>query len=1302
MTTAITTESERMGATSTASQAAGVGVGTILSGGDAVNAAERLLCGSAAVLEPARAEGFALAGLPAASLYGAGGATSAAAPYVSHRSRLSPPSQPFGAFELVAESVQQAVDHSAVAHRLVSGLGTAGACVLPAPLASELSFVRMPKGAAVRAELDGDAPESLIAKVFEATAKELGRPCRPFTGLHVDGADHLIVATGPAAPVARRLVDLLRGRAVSCGVISVALVRPLLPALAELLRMRTSVIVIDDPADEAGLLLSEVRAALKDATVPVIGVPYVPGAEAELIARVAGALGTEINGDAGGLRLGPPPVPARSLFVGAAPADRWSDELLRGALSWVGDRVSVARPEKAVPGAVVLSVARVGLRPGPLERLDGLDVLFVSHPRLLFPALVSRLRQGGTLLIQSSAVDAQALWAELGPARVKAIADHGVRVMWLDARRADGTFDGDFEPRLLLQGGILGVFEALDTVLPVGQGSRVPQGAGTDLLRLGAAAVHEAGAPPASLPASAQPLHTVPRLQAAPVDGPDLAWRDAIRQFHVTGQGGWTGADPLPTLPLMPLLLGSLIGAAPRELPLVLTGSGAGPVAQPLRQVIADAVAAYEAVGGASVAVGPNIDRLLRVAARALGSGAPMPLAEVMEGALASFVADFQVSAEAAQALNAETAHIKSSLPAGARAVGLGRHAVLALHAAATAQVRTRAVDLVTAEVRDLLHKLRDLLRVDDVKAPSGRSESALVAGVGASGQDLFDASALADTLRPRRGPTQMTPERRNRVEETIAQLDAWLGRRRKQAVLLHSGLLSGVTMPDFEIVAHPNPLEAAIGAFDGASSQVAALLRAVRRARLEAAGRYDAALHDAPIGRLSWESFTPDELRLVPPVLVVQEAAAVWRGLASFSNLLRSGRPVQIIALEGAMGWGADAAAGLAPEHFGIGYLAVAHRDVFVLQGTLARPVHLAAGLSRMAKSTRPAIALVAEPAWGGAVPESVQLEAAFQGRGTPCFVHDPAAGPTWAERFDLSENPAANAAWATGGADVVGADGAPTRAEGAFTFAHAAALDPDARSHLRIIPPTAWGDEQIQVAAWLESGDDGAPRVPYIDVVDEEGVVRRAVISRDLAWAARNRAQFWRVLQELAGTNNEHAVRAAAAARVTANDEAEERLAAAAAQHAVDLQQARAETAREALEKVARVLLDLDLAAPAVAAATAPAAPKVAAPVKAAAVAEAAPAPAVVVEEEEESFDEAYIDTMLCTTCNECINLNGRMFKYNADKQAVLADVTAGTYAQLVTAAEKCTARCIHPGKPRKGDDSATADVLARAAAL
>jgi ferredoxin len=130
--------------------------------------------------------------------------------------------------------------------------------------------------------------------------------------------------------------------------------------------------------------------------------------------------------------------------------------------------------------------------------------------------------------------------------------------------------------------------------------------------------------------------------------------------------------------------------------------------------------------------------------------------------------------------------------------------------------------------------------------------------------------------------------------------------------------------------------------------------------------------------------------------------------------------------------------------------------------------------------------------------------------------------------------------------------------------------------------------------------------------------------------------------------------------------------------------------------MERLAAVLMSPDGLAAAAPAAVRP----VVAPPAAAA---AEPAPVEEAPEEEAlSFDEPYIDSALCTTCNECTELNGQLFRYNADKQAFIADLAAGTFAELVKASELCPVRCIHPGKPRSDDSTATPELIARAAAF
>ena len=77
----------------------------------------------------------------------------------------------------------------------------------------------------------------------------------------------------------------------------------------------------------------------------------------------------------------------------------------------------------------------------------------------------------------------------------------------------------------------------------------------------------------------------------------------------------------------------------------------------------------------------------------------------------------------------------------------------------------------------------------------------------------------------------------------------------------------------------------------------------------------------------------------------------------------------------------------------------------------------------------------------------------------------------------------------------------------------------------------------------------------------------------------------------------------------------------------------------------------------------------------------------------------DSAYIETPRCTTCEECVKINTRMFVYDANRQAYIADSRAGSYRELVEAAESCQVSIIHPGKPLDPNEPGLAELVERA---
>jgi hypothetical protein len=55
--------------------------------------------------------------------------------------------------------------------------------------------------------------------------------------------------------------------------------------------------------------------------------------------------------------------------------------------------------------------------------------------------------------------------------------------------------------------------------------------------------------------------------------------------------------------------------------------------------------------------------------------------------------------------------------------------------------------------------------------------------------------------------------------------------------------------------------------------------------------------------------------------------------------------------------------------------------------------------------------------------------------------------------------------------------------------------------------------------------------------------------------------------------------------------------------------------------------------------------------------------------------------------------------MFKYNENKQASIADLHAGTFRELVEAAEMCKVAIIHPGEPWNAEEPGLEELLERA---
>lgn len=653
--------------------------------------------------------------------------------------------------------------------------------------------------------------------------------------------------------------------------------------------------------------------------------------------------------------------------------------------------------------------------------------------------------------------------------------------------------------------------------------------------------------------------------------------------------------------------------------------------------------------------------------------------------------------------------------------MGYGRYPALHLliHA-----VRSRVVPRLArfqTQVDQSIQGLRDLFDVEWGKSDEAIEPRQARDSVGPEGE-RFDPAALSAVMDHSKGTQAMPSERRGRIERVLEILEAW----RPDPIrvrFVHLGKVTGHWLSesnDTKDLTDPDPCGRATELFDREAARLAGIFAAVRIAQLEIKGIYDPAIHDPWFDNFQWEAFSHEELLLVPSIIALDDADRVaGSGLQSFSRLLSSGRPVQIM-----IRILAHDNPGARPDEnpfqafrTELGYLGISHRQAVVTQSSAARHRHLMRCFLDALDATHTSLNLITT----GIRPPGPQVRlnawlvagAGIEGRAHPFFRINPAAGDFAATRMDFSENPEETRDWPVHPFHYQDENGDNIETQLAFTFADYALLIERLHDHFRIIPPGCDSDALIPVAGYLDRPPEEADRLlPFIWAVDGNNLLHRLLISRELILACRDRLNFWHTLQELAGVRNpyvEQAIeRTQAQERQQAALERERRQ----AEHAAELEQVRETAAGEAMQRLTDKLLGMDLSDDTLDGPI-PATPANASPLPAeenAALPEDESGETEGTEDTIESdqpepasgFDEPWIDTPLCTSCNDCTNLNPRLFLYNEDKQAVLGDLDAGTYAQLVEAAELCPAACIHPGKPWNPDEPGLDELIERAVAF
>jgi pyruvate-ferredoxin/flavodoxin oxidoreductase len=477
-----------------------------------------------------------------------------------------------------------------------------------------------------------------------------------------------------------------------------------------------------------------------------------------------------------------------------------------------------------------------------------------------------------------------------------------------------------------------------------------------------------------------------------------------------------------------------------------------------------------------------------------------------------------------------------------------------------------------------------------------------------------------------------------------------------------------------------------AMGLFEGHMRKMANGFAAIRKAELELAGKYNPGEHGDYFKQFSWSDFNDEEWLLCPPVVSVGGDGAMYDiGFQNLSRALASGMPIKVMVLDtqvysntggqactsGYIGQVADmspygkAWKGKEEIRKEVSLIGIAHRTTYVLQGTISNTTHLIEGYIDGLNSRRPAlfnIYAVCPPEHGiGDDVAFKQSKLAVESRAYPLVKYDPDGGMTIEDCIDLEGNPAMDDDWPMYSIDYQDDKGEACKLEVPMTFADFAVTEGRFRKQFRMAPPETWNENMVPIHEFIDlDEDDREGKFPFIWGVDSKNRLMRIICAEEIARSCDERRQFWRQLKGIAGELDKVDVNALVnQAKVDMANRLSSTLLSLAASGNAD-----------ALAGSISTHVPGNGAAPAVAGATIG------------------------------DYEPVWVETPECTACDECIEISPGIFAYNEEKKAVIVDPQGGKYKDIVKAAEKCTAGCIHPGSPWNASEKDLEKLVKRAA--
>jgi ferredoxin len=557
-----------------------------------------------------------------------------------------------------------------------------------------------------------------------------------------------------------------------------------------------------------------------------------------------------------------------------------------------------------------------------------------------------------------------------------------------------------------------------------------------------------------------------------------------------------------------------------------------------------------------------------------------------------------------------------------------------------------------------IIYKLSGILISNKMKSKGEKKPQALKVSFGKVYESEFDFDALSGIITGAFQEILLTEKRKKRIKNALSILE------NQKFFPVSTG---GNNTPEkshtysFQF----QTCKDALDFIDSKRMEMIDFIKALYIAELEIENKYIEQKHEPYFENFDNHSLNVHDFIFFPSFLIcISNDKMNDDGRGKLFGILSSKLPIKILFLtdeifnESILTGGRNSFNGWNSK---IALMAVNLSNAFVMQTTNSNLIQEIDSISEGIKFRGPSLFSI----YNGIsdtdehVPYYMTSAAALESRAFPSFKFNPQKGNTWEEKFTIISNnqiesdfPENIISWED--------DNLQLQTQKLFfTLTDFLAVDPRFSGYFKLVTRENWTDNMIPLGEYLKNKMDISNKLPYIIMADAKNTLFRVLVNRGLIDLTLECAENWRNLQEMGGVNNSFALNLLAEEKKKWDEEKEKEL-------------------KELREKLGKESPAGDAAGTA---------------------AVSTEEVAVEAVEEERPVEEAYINTPRCTTCNDCTERNPQMFAYNENKQAYIKDITAGTFRQLVEAAENCPVAIIHPGIPINPDEPGLDELIKRA---